>query len=107
MALQFSTIGFINFKKDYNKIFTNGSITVSFTASERDKDGNYKTVYFNGLVPAKLVEKIKPFINGKDLLLIEGVASPAPKGYTNFTILSVEEFRKNQQVDKTEQGLPF
>lgn len=103
--MQFKTIGFIYFKKEYNRTFKNGSITVSFTASERDKEGNYNTVYFNGLVPAKLVEKIKPFINGKDLLEISGVASPAAKGYTNFTVLSVEEFKKTQSLEDKE--LPF
>lgn len=106
MSMQFKTIGFINFKKEYNRKFKNGSITVSFTSSEKDKEGNYKTVYFNGLVPAKLVEKIKPFINGKDLLVIEGVASHTAKGYTNFTVLSVEKYQKQEQLTNDE-GLPF
>ena len=54
MALTFSTIGFINFNKEYNKILKSGSITVSFTASVKNQAGEYETQYFNGLIPAKL-----------------------------------------------------
>ena len=57
MALQFNTIGFINFNKDYNKVLKSGSITVSFTSSEKNKDGEYVKQYFNSLIPSKLAQK--------------------------------------------------
>lgn len=106
MALQFNTIGFINFNKDYNKVLKSGAITVSFTASQKNKEGEYKTQYFNGLIPAKLAEKAKPFIN-KELVKIAGIASPAEKGYINFTILDVEQYKKETKSDDTEIYLPF
>ena len=43
MALTFSTIGFINFNKEYNKVLKSGSITVSFTASVKNQAGEYET----------------------------------------------------------------
>lgn len=105
MALQFNTIGFINFNKDYNKVLKSGSITVSFTSSQKNKDGEYETQYFNGLIPAKLAQKAKPFLN-KELVKISGIASPAQKGYVNFTILEIEQYQK-QKTDNTEIDLPF
>lgn len=89
MALQFNTIGFINFNKKYNKVLKSGAITVSFTSSDKNKEGEYETQYFNGLIPAKLAQQVKPFLN-KELLKIYGIASPAQKGYINFIILEVE-----------------
>ena len=105
MALQFNTIGFINFNKDYNKVLKSGAITVSFTSSQKNKDGEYETQYFNGLIPAKLAQKAKPFLN-KELVKISGIASPAQKGYVNFTILEIEKHQK-QKSDETEIDLPF
>lgn len=101
MALQFNTIGFINFNNHYNKVLKSGSITVSFTSSFKNKDGEYETQYFNGLIPAKLASKVKPLLN-KELVKISGIASPASKGYTNFTILEVEQYKK-----QTKNDLPF
>lgn len=107
MSLQFNTIGFINFNKEYNKVLKSGAITVSFTASTKDKDGNYQTQYFNGLVPAKLVNRVKPLLN-KDLCLIKGVVNPAEKGYVNFTILEVGKYEKKDNAKSTEDvDLPF
>lgn len=107
MALQFETIGFINFNKEYNKVLKNGAITVSFTASAKDKDGNFQTQYFNGLVPAKLVDRIKPLLN-KELCTIKGVVSPAKKGYVNFTILEVGKYQKQDNTKHEEDiDLPF
>lgn len=127
MALQFNTIGFINFNKDYNKVLKSGAITVSFTSSQKNKDGEYETQYFNGLIPAKLAQKAKPFINNKELVKISGIASPAQKAkpvlnkelvkisgmsspaqkrYVNFTILEIEKHQK-QKSDETEIDLPF
>lgn len=104
MSLQFNTIGFINYNKDYNKVLKSGAITVSFTASTKNKDGNYETQYFNGIIPAKVKEQIKPLIN-KELCDIKGVINPAQKGYVNFTIL---EAGKHQQTEQTEDtALPF
>lgn len=103
MSLQFQTIGFINFNKDYNKVLKSGAITVSFTSSQKNKDGEYETQYFNGLIPAKLAQKVKPFLN-KELVKIYGIASPAQKGYVNFTILEVE---KHQATNIEESDLPF
>ena len=74
MALQFNTIGFINFNKDYNKLLKSGAITVSFTSSQKNKDGEYETQYFNGLIPAKLAQKVKPFLN-KELVKISVLSS--------------------------------
>lgn len=105
MALQFQTIGFINFNKDYNKVLKSGAITVSFTASKKNKDGDYETEYFNGLVPAKLAKNAKEFINTKQLVKISGVVSPASKGYVNFTILEIEQYKKADKADSIE--LPF
>ena len=107
MALQFNTIGFINFNKDYNKKLKSGAITVSFTASTKDKDGNYQTQYFNGLVPAKLVDNVKPFINVKEVVDIAGVVNPAEKGYVNFTILSVTKHEKKETKHEEDINLPF
>lgn len=90
MSLQFQTVGFINFNKDYNKVLKSGAITVSFTSSQKDKDGNYQTQYFNGIIPAKLKEQIKPLINN-ELCDIKGIINPTQKGYVNFTILEVEK----------------
>lgn len=106
MALQFNTIGFINFNKEYNKVLKSGSITVSFTSSQKNKDGEYKKQYFNGLIPAKLAQHVKPFLN-KELVKISGIASPAQKGYINFTILEVELYKKETKKDDMEIDLPF
>ena len=102
MALQFSTIGFINFNKEYNKVLKSGSITVSFTSSVKNQDGEYQTQYFNGLIPAKLSQNAKEFINTKQLVKISGIASPAAKGYINFTILEIEQYQKEQKSDDTD-----
>ena len=107
MALQFQTIGFINFNKDYNKVLKSGAITVSFTSSAKNKDGEYETQYFNGLIPAKLAQKVKPFLNKKELAKISGIASPAQKGYINFTILEIEQYQKQSKSDGTDIDLPF
>lgn len=106
MSLQFNTIGFINFNKDYNKVLKSGSITVSFTASSKNKDGEYETQYFKGLVPAKLASEIKPLLN-KSLCKISGIASPTDKGYVNFIILEVEEYKKHSNQEKEDVDLPF
>lgn len=108
MALQFRTIGFINFNKEYNKVLNNGAITVSFTASAKDKDGDYKTQYFQGIVPKKLTPRVKPLINGDKLLEIKGVVNPAKKGYVNFTILEAGEYNKpDNTVTVEDEDLPF
>lgn len=110
MALQFSTIGFINFNKDYNKVLKSGAITVSFTSTVKNQDGEYETQYFNGLIPSKLAQKVKPFLN-KELVKISGVASPAKKGYVNFTILEVEKYQKTKKEENnfeiTDDDMPF
>ena len=106
MALQFNTIGFINFKKEYNQVLKSGAITVSFTSSAKNKEGEYETQYFNGLIPAKLAQHVKPLLN-KELVKISGIASPAQKGYINFTILEVEKYQKQTKSDETENDLPF
>lgn len=110
MALQFSTIGFINFNKDYNKVLKSGAITVSFTSSVKNQAGEYETQYFNGLIPSKLAQKVKPFLN-KDLVKISGVASPAQKGYINFTILEIEKYQKPKKEENnfeiTDDDMPF
>lgn len=107
MALQFNTIGFINFNKDYNKVLKSGAITVSFTSSTKNKDGEYEKQYFNGLIPAKLAQKVKPFLNVKELVKISGIASPTQKGYINFTILEVEQYKKETKSEVTDTDLPF
>lgn len=107
MALQFSTIGFINFSKEYNKVLQSGSITVSFTSSIKNKDGQYETQYFNGLIPAKLAQNAKEFVNTKQLAKISGIASPAQKGYINFTILEIEQYQKETKSDETEVDIDF
>ena len=107
MALQFSTIGFLNFNKEYNKVLKSGSITVSFTSSVKNQAGEYETQYFNGLIPAKLAQNAKEFINNKQLAKISGVASPAPKGYINFTILEIEQYVKETKSDETEVDIDF
>lgn len=106
MALQFNTTGFINFNKDYNKVLKSGAITVSFNTSVKNKDGEWVKQYFNGLIPAKLAQHVKPFLN-KELVKISGIASPAQKGYVNFTILEVEQYQKETKTDKNEINLPF
>ena len=107
MALQFQTIGFINFNKEYNKVLKSGAVTVSFTASAKNKDGEYEVQYFNGLIPAKLTQKVKPFLNKKELVKISGIASPAQKGYINFTVLEIEQYQKQTKSDDTDIDLPF
>ena len=108
MALQFNTIGFINFNKEYNKVLKSGAITVSFTSSQKNKEGEYETQYFNGLIPAKLAQQVKPFLN-KELLKIYGIASPSKKGYINFTILEVEYYNKTTKkyFEVTDDMIPF
>ena len=106
MSLQFNTIGFINFNKDYNKVLKSGAITVSFTSSQKNKDDEYVKQYFNGLIPAKLAQHVKPFLN-KELVKISGIASPAKKGYINFTILEVEQIKRQTKKDDMENDLPF
>lgn len=107
MSLQFSTVGFINFNTEYNKVLKSGTITVSFTSSKKDKDGNYQTQYFNGIIPGKLKERIKPLIN-KELCDIKGVCEPAQKGYVNFTILEVGKHEPKAETKQTEdKDLPF
>ena len=107
MALQFSTIGFINFNKEYNKVLKSGAITVSFTSSVKNQDGEYQTQYFNGLIPAKLAQNAKEFINTKQLAKISGIASPAKKGYISFTILEIEQYQKSDYTDIDIADLPF
>ena len=107
MALQFQNIGFINFNKDHNKALKSGAITVSFTSSAKNKDGEYETQYFNGLIPAKLTQKVKPFLNKKELVKISGIASPAQKGYINFTILEIEQYQKQAKSHNTDIDLSF
>lgn len=104
MALQFNTIGFINFNKDHNKVLKSGAITVLFNTSVKNKDGEWEKQYFYGLIPAKLAQHVKPFLN-KELVKISGIASPAQKGYINFTILEVEQYKKETKTD--EINLPF
>ena len=107
MALQFNTIGFINFNEKYNKVLKSGAITVSFTSSAKNKNGEYETQYFNGLIPAKLAQQVKPFIN-KELLKIYGIASPSKKGYISFTILEVEYYDKTKNtLELSEDDSPF
>lgn len=103
MSLQFQTVGYINFNKDYNKVLKSGAITVSFTSSRKNKDGEYETQYFNAIIPDKVKEQIKPLIN-KELCDIKGVINPAKKGYVNFTILEVG---KHQAENIEESDLPF
>lgn len=107
MALQFNTIGFINFNKDYNKVLKSGAITVSFTASSKNKDGEFETQYFNAIVPKKLASNAKEFINSKQLAKISGVVTPASKGYVNFTILEIEQYKKPATKEVTDTELPF
>ena len=106
MALQFNTIGFINFNKEYNKVLKSGAITVSFSTTVKNQNGEYEKQYFNGLIPAKLAQHVKPFIN-KELVKISGIASQAQKGYINFTILEVEQYKKQTKKDDEEINLPF
>ena len=88
--------------KEYNKKLKSGSITVSFTASVKNQAGEYETQYFNGLIPAKLAQNAKDFINTKQLAKISGIASPAKKGYISFTILEIEQYQKQQKSDDNE-----
>lgn len=106
MSLKFQTIGFINFNKDYNKVLKSGAISVSFTSSQKNKDGEYETQYFNAIIPAKVAEQIKPLIN-KELCDIKGVINPDKKGYVNFTILEVGKHQSKQTQKTEETDLPF
>lgn len=106
MALQFNTIGYINFNNEYNKVLKSGAITVSFNTSVKNKDGEWEKQYFNGLIPAKLAQHVKPLLN-KELVKISGIASPAQKGYINFTILEVEQYKKQNKKEDMEIDLPF
>ena len=102
MALTFQTIGFINFNKEYNKVLKSGSITVSFTASVKNQAGEYETQYFNGLIPAKLAQNAKEFINTEQLVKSSGICSPAAKSYINFPILEIEQYQKEEKSDYTD-----
>lgn len=109
MSVQFNTVGFINFNEDYNKVFKSGAITVSFSSSVKNINGEYEAQYFNGIIPAKLVPQIKPLIN-KELCDIKGVINPTQKGYVNFTILEVGKHEPKtvtptKQID--DKDLPF
>lgn len=106
MSVAFNTTGFINFNKDYNKVLKSGAITVSFTSSTKNKEGEYETQYFNGIIPAKLVEQIKPLIN-KELCDIRGIANPAQKGYVNFTILEAGKHQLITTLQVDDKDLPF
>lgn len=106
MSLQFKTIGFINFNKEYNKVLKSGAITVSFTSTSKNKDGEYETQYFNAIIPAKLKEQIKPLIN-TEICDIKGVINPAKKGYLNFTILEVAKHDLKPTKQITEEECPF
>lgn len=106
MSVQFQTVGYINYNKDYNKVLKSGAITVSFTSSAKDVDGGYKTQYFNGIIPAKLKEQIKPLIN-KELCDIKGVINPAQKGYVNFTILEVTKHELKPTKQISDEDIPF
>ena len=108
MSVQFKTVGFINFNKDYNKVLKSGAITVSFTSSSKNKDGEYEKKYYSAIIPAKYVEEIKPLLN-KELCDIEGIITPAVKGYFNFTILKASKHQQKttKQEQEIETGLPF
>lgn len=108
MAINFTNTGFINFNKEYNKVLKNGAVTVSISTSTKQADGTFEQQYINGLIPAKFVDEIKPFI-GK-LVDMEGVLSftnvEKGKGYLNATI-----FKATEHAIKTEEQdeviLPF
>lgn len=108
MAINFTNTGFINFNKDYNKVLKNGAVTVSITTSTKKPDGTFDQQYINGLIPAKLVDDIKPLI-GK-LVDMQGVLTFSNvehgKGYLNATI-----FKATEHAIKTEEqdeiNLPF
>ena len=102
MALTFQTIGFINFNKEYNKVLKSGSITVSFTASVKNQAGEYETQYFNGLIPAKLAQNAKEFINKKKLAKILCIKIKEKNGYISFTILEIEQYQKEQKSNDTD-----
>ena len=108
MSLQFSTVGFINFNTEYNKVLPSGAITVSFTSSTKDKDGKFQTQYYNAIIPAKIKEQIKPLIN-KELCDIKGVINQAQsqKGLLNITILEVgkHELKPTKQI--SDEDIPF
>ena len=106
MSLQFKSVGYINFNKDYNKVLKSGAITVSFTSSTKVVDGSYKTQYFNGIIPAKLKEQFKPLIN-KELCDIKGVINQTQKGYVNFTILEVAKHELKPTKQITDEDIPF
>lgn len=106
MSLQFQTVGYINFNKDYNKVLKSGAITVSFTSSTKNKDDEYETQYFNAIIPAKIKDKIKHLIN-KELCDIKGVINPTQKGYVNFTILEVAKHELKSTKQITDEDIPF
>lgn len=104
MTLNTKTTGFINFNKEYNRKFNDGTITVSVAHGVKQADGTYKNEYINGRIPAKLVPQIKPLIN-ETLADIEGVIE-IKGGYTNLVILAAKEHqRKQETVEDT--NLPF
>lgn len=110
MAINFTNTGFINFNKDYNKKLKNGAITVSISTSTKQADGTFEQQYINGLIPAKFVDDITPFIVNKTLVDMSGILTFSNvehgKGYLNATIFKATEHAiKTEEQD--EVNLPF
>lgn len=109
MSLQFNNIGYLNFNKDYDKKFANGSVTCSMTVSKKNVDGDYETGYMNCIIPGKKVTPlIKKVLNSSTnkknesvLLNISGIIVMNGK-YANATIFEVSKYEK-----KDESEVPF
>lgn len=104
--INFTNTGFVNFKKEYNKVLKNGAITASMTMSEKDKDGEYLTKYVNVLVSQKAVDK--NLIN-KELVDVEGFITQTNHNgekYNNFIITKMTKHFKNESENE-DDGLPF
>lgn len=110
MSLQFNNIGYLNFNKDYDKKFENGSITCSMTVSKKNADGDFETGYMSAIVPGKKVTSlIKKALNASAskkkndsvLLNISGIITMNGK-YANATIFEVSKYEKED-----DDNVPF
>lgn len=103
--INFTNTGFVNFKKEYNKVLKSGAITASMTMSEKNKEGDYETKYVNVMILKKAFDK--KLINN-ELCDVKGFISQSQhdgKKYNNFVITEITKHVKKNNTEY--DGLPY
>lgn len=102
--INFKNTGFVNFKKEYNKVLKSGAITASMSFSQKNKEGEYENKYVNVMITKKALNKS---LLNKKLVDVEGFITQSEndgKKYNNFVITKMTEHVKKEETDI---DLPF